>query len=167
MFPQCSTSRAAVGLGILLNIFDTGKVILEQVEVKSTQVVAKGAVNQLCSNVWYCIFFFSIVFISLLSIGWVQGNRRKCSPHRGVSDQAVLSASHQKTYFSQGKILYITHSNAVHPSLNSLGDNRCGVPKPEKSTNCRCRLFHYCVCNRRQPNHGSQPDRKASKYLSL
>ena len=95
--------------------------------------MAKGAVNQLCSNVWYCIFFFSIVFISLLSIGWVQGNRRKCSPHRGVSDQAVLSASHQKTCFSQGKILCITHSNAVHPSLDSLSDNRCGVPKPEKS----------------------------------
>ena len=69
MFPQCSTSPAAVGLGILLDIFDTGKVILVQVEVKSTWVVAKGAVNQLCSNVWYCIFFFSIVFISLFSIG--------------------------------------------------------------------------------------------------
>ena len=52
MFPQCYTSRAAVGLGILLDIFDTGKVILVQVEVKSTWVVAKGAVNQLCSNVW-------------------------------------------------------------------------------------------------------------------
>ena len=46
-----------------------GKVILVQVEVKSTWLVAKGAVNQLlCSNVWYCIFF-GIVFISLLSIG--------------------------------------------------------------------------------------------------
>ena len=43
--------------------------ILVQVEVKSTRVVAKGAVNQLCSNVWYCIFLFGIVFISLLSIG--------------------------------------------------------------------------------------------------
>ena len=42
--------------------------ILVQVEVKSTWVVAKGAVNQLCSNVWYCIFF-GIVFVSLLSIG--------------------------------------------------------------------------------------------------
>ena len=43
--------------------------ILVQVEVQRTWVVAKGAVNQLCSNVWYCIFFFGIVFISLLSIG--------------------------------------------------------------------------------------------------
>ena len=69
MFPQCSTSQAAVGLGILLSIFDIGKMVLVQVEVKSTWVVAKGAVNQLCSNIWYCIFFFSIVFISLFSTG--------------------------------------------------------------------------------------------------
>ena len=71
MFPQCSTSPAAVGLGILLDIFDTGKVILVQVEVKSTWVVAKGAVNQLRSDLRSeILFLFFYVFFSLLSIGF-------------------------------------------------------------------------------------------------
>ena len=104
MFPQCYTSRAAVGLGILLDIVDTGKVILVQVEVKSTWVVAKGAVNQLCSNVWYCIFFFSIVFISLFSIrlGGFKGiDRNVCS--RSVSS---FSFTPKNLFFSGENSLY-------------------------------------------------------------
>ena len=47
--------------------------------------------------------------------------------------RSVLSALYHKISFSQEKILFIAHSNAMHPALDYFGDNRCGVPKPEKS----------------------------------
>ena len=40
-----SSSRAAVGLGVILHIFDVGKMVLVQVEVQRTWVAAKRAMN--------------------------------------------------------------------------------------------------------------------------
>ena len=71
VFPKFSTAGAAVGLGVFLQIFDIRKVILVQVEVKSTWVVAKGAVSQLRSDLRSeILFLFFYVFFSLLSIGF-------------------------------------------------------------------------------------------------
>ena len=73
-------------------------------------------------RVLYFLLRYCLHLLPLHRAWWVRGNRRKCALRRGVPDQEVLSASHQKTSFSQEKILYIAHSNAVHPSLHSLGE---------------------------------------------
>ena len=68
MFSIFSTSRAAVGLVVFLQIFDIRKVALVKVKVEGTWIVAKRSMDQLSGNLWLGIIGF-IVFI-FFSIGF-------------------------------------------------------------------------------------------------
>ena len=68
MLPKLSTSQASVGFRICLHIFNVRKVVLMEVEVKSTWIVT--TVNQLSGDFWLgvSVFLDFILYISFLGL---------------------------------------------------------------------------------------------------
>ena len=78
MFPVHSTSRAAVGLGVFLHIFNVGKVILVQVEVQSAWIMTET--DEVAQRLleWNLGHLFLCLLLPLHPVWWVRGNRQRC-----------------------------------------------------------------------------------------
>ena len=147
MFPKLSTTGAAVRLGVFLHIFDIGKVMFVHVEIKSTRIMAKRSVNQLCRKFRRGV----VVILSYLIFSHlVQESRQRCLLRTGAPDQPVLLALSRKISSSQVVFGGIVHSNDAHRAPDFSDDIHCRVPGLGRSRDYRCRFSLSERCDPRE-----------------